>query len=45
VHDEKVWIEYDGIEAGLFDELVAMGIPESHIVLAFFPDSALASMA
>jgi hypothetical protein len=31
----KVWIQHDGTEDGVADELVAAGIPKEHIVLAF----------
>ena len=33
--DQKLWIQHDGTEDGVADELVAAGIPKSHIVLAF----------
>jgi hypothetical protein len=33
----KVWIEWDNTEDGVAPELVAAGIPKSHIVLAFRP--------
>jgi hypothetical protein len=33
--DHKLWIQHDGTEDGVADELVAAGIPKSHIVLAF----------
>jgi ketopantoate reductase len=35
VRDGKVWIQHDGIEEGVTDELLAEGIPPEHIVLAF----------
>ena len=35
VRDGKVWIEYDGTEAGVAGALVAAGIPHDRIVLAF----------
>lgn len=31
----KVWIQHDGIEEGITDDLLAAGIPPEHIVLAF----------
>jgi XisI protein len=37
MRDEKIWIHYDGTEAGITDELVATGVPKDHIVLAFQP--------
>ena len=33
--DGKVWIQRDGTEEGVADELVAEGIPKNHIVLGF----------
>ncbi len=38
LHDEKVYIEYDGIEYGITDELIRQGIPADRIVLAFLPE-------
>ncbi|MFN8486272.1 MAG: XisI protein [Caldilineaceae bacterium] len=35
LHDDKVYIEYDGIERGITDELVKRGIPPEKIVLVF----------
>lgn len=35
LHDGKVWIEYDGIEAGITGDLIAKGILEENIILAF----------
>jgi hypothetical protein len=36
---DKIWIQHDGTETGIADELVAMGIPQNHIVLAFYHPS------
>lgn len=33
----EVVIEYDGIEHGIIDDLVRLGIPRKQIVLAFLP--------
>ena len=33
----KVWIQYDGTEDGVAEELVKAGIPRDRIVLAFKP--------
>lgn len=33
----KVWIQHDGIEGGVAEELVAAGIPREHVVLGFYP--------
>lgn len=35
IKDEKIWIQHDGTEVGLADELVKLGVPKSDIVLAF----------
>ncbi|HLP92351.1 MAG TPA: XisI protein [Nostocaceae cyanobacterium] len=35
--DHKVWIQHDGTEEGIADDLVNAGIPKQHIVLAFKP--------
>jgi hypothetical protein len=37
IRHEKIWIHYDGTEAGITDELVMAGVPKDHIVLAFQP--------
>jgi hypothetical protein len=33
--NDKIWIQYDGIEGGVADRLVAAGVPKQDIVLAF----------
>ena len=33
--DNKMWIQQDGTEEGIADELVALGIPKHQIVLGF----------
>ena len=35
--DDKIWIQRDGIEDGITDELVEAGIPKGKIVLGFQP--------
>lgn len=35
--DNKVWIQHDGTEDGIAEELVKEGIPKEHIILAFKP--------
>ena len=35
IRDGKVWIQHDGTEGGIAEELVRAGIPREHIVLAF----------
>jgi hypothetical protein len=39
LHGGKVHIEYDGIGYGITDDLVAGGIPEHDIVLAYLPNT------
>ena len=34
---EKIWIQYDGTEEGVADELVELGVPKEDIVLAYQP--------
>lgn len=41
----KVLIEYDGIEHGISADLVAQGVDEQDIVLAFLDDSEVANAA
>jgi hypothetical protein len=38
--DDKIWIQRDGTEDGIADELVAAGIPRSRIVLGFWDPEA-----
>ena len=35
--NDRVWIQHDGTEHGIADELVAAGIPKDRIVLGFHP--------
>lgn len=35
IKDGKIWIEYDGTEVGVANELTEQGIPKEHIVLAY----------
>jgi hypothetical protein len=35
--DDKIWIQRDGLEDGIANDLVAAGIPKSQIVLGFHP--------
>lgn len=37
IRNGKVWIQHDGTEDGVAEELVEAGIPRDHIVLAFKP--------
>jgi XisI protein len=38
LREGKVWIEYDGMEQGITQDLIAAGIPQERIVLAFQAD-------
>lgn len=35
IKDDQIWIQYDGTEEGIANELVALGVPKEDIVLAF----------
>ena len=35
IRNEKFWIQYDGIENGVANDLVELGVPKQDIVLAF----------
>lgn len=37
--DGKIWIQYDGTEGGIAQELTALGVPKEDIVLGFHPPS------
>lgn len=37
IRNEKVWIQHDGTQGGIAEELVKAGIPRDRIVLAFKP--------
>ena len=38
IEDGKIWIQYDGTEVGVANELIEKGIPKTDIVLAYhFP--------
>ncbi|MEH1850444.1 MAG: XisI protein [Nostoc sp.] len=41
----KVYIEYDGIEHGITQDLIVIGVSPADIVLAFLPESELAASA
>jgi hypothetical protein len=35
IKDGKIWIQHDGTEIGIANELVKLGVPKEDIVLAF----------
>jgi len=35
IRDNKFWIEYDGTEVGVANELIELGVPKTDIVLAY----------
>jgi len=35
IKNNKIWIQHDGTEIGIADELVKLGVPKEDIVLAF----------
>lgn len=41
----KVYIEYDGMETGIVDDLIALGIPEQRIILSYLPQQEIAVTA
>lgn len=45
LQDGKVYIEYDGMERGISQNLIQKGISQNHLVLAFLPESQAALRA
>ncbi len=37
IKDDKIWIQWNGTEIDIADELVEMGVPKHDIVLGFHP--------
>ena len=37
IKDGRIWIQYDGTETGIADELAELGVPKEDIVLAYHP--------
>lgn len=35
IKDNKIWVQYDGTEIGVANELVELGVPKENIVLAY----------
>lgn len=38
IKDEKIWIQHDGTEWGVANDLAEMGIPKEDIILAYYPE-------
>jgi len=38
LREGKVWVEYDGMEQGITQDLIDLGISPERIVLAFLPE-------
>lgn len=39
LQDGKIWIEYDGMEQGITQDLIAAGVSPDEIILAFLEES------
>jgi hypothetical protein len=39
IKDGKIWVQYDGTEGGIANELVELGVPREDIVLGYQPPS------
>lgn len=37
IRDGRIWIQHDGLEDGIVDDLMAAGVPESDIVMGWHP--------
>jgi hypothetical protein len=37
IKDSKIWIQHDGTESGVANELVELGVSKEDIVLAYHP--------
>ncbi|MDJ1178220.1 XisI protein [Roseofilum sp. BLCC_M91] len=42
LQDERIYLEYDGMEQGITQDLLDLGVPSDQIVLAFLPEEPLA---
>ncbi len=36
IKDGKIWVQHDGTEEAIADQLVALGVPKQEIVLAYY---------
>lgn len=37
IRNDNIWLHYDGLDHGITPELIAAGVPQDRIVLAFHP--------
>lgn len=37
IKNGRIWIQYDGTETGIANELLELGVPKEDIVLAYYP--------
>ncbi len=42
LQDNRIYLEYDGMEQGIVQDLLNLGVPSEQIVLAFLPEAPLA---
>ncbi|MFQ4136709.1 XisI protein [Nodosilinea sp. PGN35] len=42
LQDDRIYLEYDGMEQGITQDLIELGVPSDQIVLAFLPEAPLA---
>lgn len=38
IKDEKIWIQHDGTERGVANDLVDLQVPKEDIILAYYPE-------
>ncbi|MDJ1169607.1 element excision factor XisI family protein [Roseofilum sp. BLCC_M154] len=41
LENERIYVEYDGLEQGITQDLLDLGVPSEQIVLAFLPEQPL----
>ncbi|MDQ3815913.1 MAG: XisI protein [Armatimonadota bacterium] len=39
IRDDKIWVQHDGTNIGIVDELLEAGVPKEHIVLGWLSPS------
>ncbi len=38
IKNGKIWIQHDGTESGVANDLVELGVPKEDIILAYYPE-------